>query len=176
MTWAEVLGAAATATPSASSIWPRLSGGACRSTSWPRPRVDAWFIDQMSLIVEEREALAALDGPRDDAEGVATGEATRFLGRAARTSGTSTKPSCARCARRRPSVYKTVDTCAAEFEANAPTTRPTRTRPRCARRADPAVILGSGPNRIGQGIEFDYCCVHAAGPAGRGLRDRDGTA
>ena len=61
-------------------------------------------------------------------------------------------------------TYKTVDTCAAEFEAKtpyhygtyededevAPSTRPT------------VVILGSGPNRIGQGVEFDYCCVHAA--------------
>ncbi len=61
-------------------------------------------------------------------------------------------------------TYKTVDTCAAEFAARtpyhygtyededevAPGTRPT------------VVILGSGPNRIGQGVEFDYCCVHAA--------------
>ena len=61
-------------------------------------------------------------------------------------------------------VYKTVDTCAAEFEAHTPyhyssyeeesEVRP-RTRPA-------VIILGSGPNRIGQGIEFDYSCVHAA--------------
>ena len=43
------------------------------------------------------------------------------------------------------------------------TTRPTRTRTRCADSDRPkVVILGSGPNRIGQGIEFDYCCVHAS--------------
>ncbi|MDO5736146.1 MAG: carbamoyl-phosphate synthase large subunit [Propionibacteriaceae bacterium] len=60
-------------------------------------------------------------------------------------------------------VFKSVDTCAAEFEAHTPymyssydeeTEVPTRTRPA-------VIILGSGPNRIGQGIEFDYSCVHA---------------
>jgi carbamoyl-phosphate synthase large subunit len=61
-------------------------------------------------------------------------------------------------------VYKLVDTCAAEFEAYTPyyystyeqenETRPSNTRK--------VVILGGGPNRIGQGIEFDYCCVHAS--------------
>jgi carbamoyl-phosphate synthase large subunit len=61
-------------------------------------------------------------------------------------------------------VYKTVDTCAAEFEAHTPYhyssyEEETEVRPR----TKPAVIiLGSGPNRIGQGIEFDYSCVHAA--------------
>ena len=61
-------------------------------------------------------------------------------------------------------VYKTVDTCAAEFAARTPyhyssyddeTEVPPRTKPA-------VLILGSGPNRIGQGIEFDYSCVHAA--------------
>jgi carbamoyl-phosphate synthase large subunit len=61
-------------------------------------------------------------------------------------------------------VYKTVDTCAAEFEAFTPyyyssyeeeTEVKTRTKPA-------VIILGSGPNRIGQGIEFDYSCVHAS--------------
>ncbi|HAM22148.1 MAG TPA: carbamoyl-phosphate synthase large subunit, partial [Actinobacteria bacterium] len=61
-------------------------------------------------------------------------------------------------------VYKTVDTCAAEFEARTPyhySTYDEETE--VAKRDKPAVlILGSGPNRIGQGIEFDYSCVHAA--------------
>ncbi len=61
-------------------------------------------------------------------------------------------------------VYKTVDTCAAEFEARTPyhySSYDDETE--VARRERPAVIiLGSGPNRIGQGIEFDYSCVHAA--------------
>ena len=61
-------------------------------------------------------------------------------------------------------VYKTVDTCAAEFEAHTPyhySSYEEETEVRS--RTKPAVIiLGSGPNRIGQGIEFDYSCVHAA--------------
>ena len=61
-------------------------------------------------------------------------------------------------------VYKTVDTCGAEFEAHTPYLYSTF-ESECE--ADPSdkkkiIILGSGPNRIGQGIEFDYCCVHAA--------------
>ncbi|HXS32637.1 MAG TPA: carbamoyl-phosphate synthase large subunit [Solirubrobacterales bacterium] len=67
-------------------------------------------------------------------------------------------------------TYKAVDTCAAEFEATTPYYYSTHERPSAGtassevRRGDRAavVILGAGPNRIGQGIEFDYCCVHAA--------------
>ncbi len=73
-------------------------------------------------------------------------------------------------------TYKSVDTCAAEFAAETPyyysswetpfpPTHPRATEPRHeVRRGDrpSVVILGAGPNRIGQGIEFDYCCVHAA--------------
>ncbi len=62
--------------------------------------------------------------------------------------------------------YKSVDTCAAEFEAETPYFYSgwERTATHEVRRGDrpSVVILGSGPNRIGQGIEFDYCCVHAA--------------
>ncbi len=61
-------------------------------------------------------------------------------------------------------VYKTVDTCAAEFEAHTPYHYSSYDQETEVRhRAKPAVIiLGSGPNRIGQGVEFDYSCVHAA--------------
>ena len=60
-------------------------------------------------------------------------------------------------------VFKTVDTCAAEFEAYTPYHYSTYERENESRRSDreKIVILGGGPNRIGQGIEFDYCCVHA---------------
>jgi carbamoyl-phosphate synthase large subunit len=67
-------------------------------------------------------------------------------------------------------TYKSVDTCAAEFEAETPYyysgwERPGPDGPRHEIRRggrEAVVILGAGPNRIGQGIEFDYCCVHAA--------------
>ena len=60
-------------------------------------------------------------------------------------------------------VYKTVDTCAAEFEAYTPyhySTYESESEVRPSERQK-IIILGGGPNRIGQGIEFDYCCVHA---------------
>ncbi len=67
-------------------------------------------------------------------------------------------------------TYKAVDTCAAEFEAATPYYYSAYERPSAGTAAseirrgerDSVVILGAGPNRIGQGIEFDYCCVHAA--------------
>ena len=61
-------------------------------------------------------------------------------------------------------VYKLVDTCAAEFEAYTPYYYSTYETEDEARPTDTpkVVILGGGPNRIGQGIEFDYCCVHAS--------------
>ena len=71
-------------------------------------------------------------------------------------------------------VYKTVDTCAAEFEAKTPyhyssyeldPAAETEVAPQTEK--PKVLILGSGPNRIGQGIEFDYCCVHAATDAAR---------
>jgi len=62
------------------------------------------------------------------------------------------------------SVYKLVDTCAAEFEAYTPYYYSTYETEDESRLTDSrkVMILGGGPNRIGQGIEFDYCCVHAA--------------
>jgi carbamoyl-phosphate synthase large subunit len=79
----------------------------------------------------------------------------------------SLKPDGVRAARRRLSIlptYRLVDTCAAEFEAYTPyyysTYGDENERRESGKRK--AMILGGGPNRIGQGIEFDYCCVHAA--------------
>ena len=61
-------------------------------------------------------------------------------------------------------TFKTVDTCAAEFEATTPYHYSTYedTSEVAPSSRDRVIILGSGPNRIGQGIEFDYCCVHAS--------------
>ena len=59
-------------------------------------------------------------------------------------------------------VYKLVDTCAAEFEAQTPYYYSSFEGENESKKSDKKkiVVLGSGPNRIGQGIEFDYCCVH----------------
>ena len=86
-----------------------------------------------------------------------------------------------RCARRGSSlgvrpVYKRIDSCAAEFDAATPYLYSTYEAPLFGEAEDEArgfsdkrkiIILGGGPNRIGQGIEFDYCCCHAAFALGR---------
>ena len=127
-------------------------------------KIDPWFLNQ---IVELNEAAKIIALP---------GELTDEILRNAKQLGFSDKQiaelrgmseSDVRAARANlnvHAVYKTVDTCAAEFEAFTPyhyssyeeeTEVKSRTKPA-------VIILGSGPNRIGQGIEFDYSCVHAS--------------
>ena len=133
--------------------------------------VDPWFVDQIAGLVTLRVELNG--APVLDEE----------LLRRAKHSGLSDRQIAAlrpelagevgvRALRRRLGihpVYKTVDTCAAEFEARTPyhyssyeldPAAETEVAPQTER--PKVLILGSGPNRIGQGIEFDYSCVHAA--------------
>ncbi|HEV8296053.1 MAG TPA: carbamoyl-phosphate synthase large subunit, partial [Acidimicrobiales bacterium] len=129
-------------------------------------KIDPWFLDQIAAISEERAHLEASDMAamtrhawrRAKRLGFSDGQLAYLWGvaeaevRAARL-GAGVRP-----------TFKTVDTCGAEFHAETPyhystyededEVRP-GTRPK-------VMILGSGPNRIGQGIEFDYCCVHAS--------------
>jgi carbamoyl-phosphate synthase large subunit len=128
--------------------------------------VDPWFCDQILQIVEERDRLAE----------VGFGGMTRADWRHAKQHGFSdgqlaflwgVDAAAVRAARLAENVrvtYKTVDTCAAEFDAHTPYHYGTyEDEDEVAPLTKPAVlILGSGPNRIGQGVEFDYCCVHAA--------------
>ena len=129
-------------------------------------RIDPWFLDQMSLITEEQAVLATRD---------AAALTTREWRRAKRLGFSdaqlahlwSVSDDTVRAAREGAGVfptYKTVDTCAAEFAAETPYHYSTWEDENEARPSDrrKVVILGSGPNRIGQGIEFDYCCVHAS--------------
>jgi carbamoyl-phosphate synthase large subunit len=129
-------------------------------------RVDPWFLDQISMIVEERAHLAAtgFDGMTRAgwrrAKRLGFGDA-----QLAYLWGTDeVEVRAARLALGVRATFKTVDTCAAEFEATTPYHYSTyededEVVPSDRRKV---VILGSGPNRIGQGIEFDYCCVHAS--------------
>ncbi len=128
--------------------------------------IDPWFLDQMGLIVEERGALEH-SGP----EGMTRRRWRRAkqLGFADAQLGHLWHLDEAEVRRRREAagvrpVYKTVDTCAAEFAAETPYHYSTYEDETEVRPSDTptVVILGSGPNRIGQGIEFDYCCVHAS--------------
>ncbi len=130
-------------------------------------RIDPWFLDQMSMIIEERTVL----NQRGSAAVLTRAEWRRakrlgfsdaqlaFLWNESEAHVRSTREAAGVVP-----TYKTVDTCAAEFAAQTPyhystyededEVRPS-TKPK-------VIILGSGPNRIGQGIEFDYCCVHAS--------------
>ncbi|XVU23209.1 carbamoyl-phosphate synthase large subunit [Actinoplanes sp. CA-054009] len=128
-------------------------------------RIDPWFLDEIKALVDLRQEI--LDAPVLDEE----------LLRRAKRSGVSDKQLAAlrpefagedgvRTLRHRLGVrpvYKTVDTCAAEFEANTPYHYSTYDEETEVAPSDrpKVLILGSGPNRIGQGIEFDYSCVHA---------------
>jgi carbamoyl-phosphate synthase large subunit len=126
--------------------------------------IDPWFVDQLSLINEVAQDVISAD------------ELTPSLLRRAKRHGFSDaqigrirdmKEDVVRGVRHalgvRP-VFKTVDTCAAEFAARTPYhyssyDEETEVEPR---EREAVIILGSGPNRIGQGIEFDYSCVHAS--------------
>jgi carbamoyl-phosphate synthase large subunit len=128
--------------------------------------VDPWFLDQMQQITEERrrlgsvglEAMTRSDWRRAKRLGFADAQMAWLW-----ACDEATVRS-ARLAAGVGATFKTVDTCGAEFAAETPYHYSTyededevtpSTRPK-------VVILGSGPNRIGQGIEFDYCCVHAS--------------
>jgi carbamoyl-phosphate synthase large subunit len=129
-------------------------------------KIDPWFLSQMREIVDMYKRVA----------GVTLETVTPELLREAKRMGTSdeqlaklwnTTPTAVRLTRHKMKlapVFKRVDTCAAEFESFTPylystyedeDEADTTTKPKI-------VILGSGPNRIGQGIEFDYCCCHAS--------------
>ena len=127
--------------------------------------IDPWFLDQMSLISEANLELAA--GGIAVMDRASWRWAKRLGFGDAQLAHLWSIPELevreARVAAGVLPTYKTVDTCAAEFAAATPyyystwedeDEVPPSTRPK-------VIILGSGPNRIGQGIEFDYCCVHA---------------
>ncbi len=133
-------------------------------------RIDPWFVDQMLAIVEERAHLESL-GPGAPALDAMDRRAWRRAKRLGFGDGqlahiwglTEADVRAARLAAGVEITYKTVDTCGAEFEAETPYhygTYEDETEVAPSGR-DKVIILGSGPNRIGQGIEFDYCCVHA---------------
>jgi carbamoyl-phosphate synthase large subunit len=128
-------------------------------------KIDPWFLAQLRSIVDEAQGLLAHEGPLERVDlrrakrlGFSDAQIGELRGVA------EAEVLALRRAHGVEVVYKTVDTCSAEFEAFTPyhygsyedeDEVATSTNPRI-------IILGSGPNRIGQGIEFDYCCVHAS--------------
>ncbi len=163
----ELVAAAAIATPERPfQLEAAIRRGIPMEQIHDRTRVDPWFLDQMSLVTEERAVI------------VQTGLSamTRHAWRRAKRLGfgdaqlahlwgvTEDQVRAARLSAGVAATFKTVDTCGAEFEAETPyhySTYEDDSEVRLGTR-DKVLILGSGPNRIGQGIEFDYCCVHAS--------------
>jgi len=129
--------------------------------------IDPWFLDQLQQIIDEEKKIAD-PGPGLGQDASAWKRAKQLGFSDARigdlTGATEPQVRAARKALGVVPVYKRVDTCAAEFESHTPYLYSTY-ETECE--ADPTtrrkvMILGSGPNRIGQGIEFDYCCCHAS--------------
>ncbi len=131
-----------------------------------RTKVDPWFLDQLLAIVEERAVLAETGFAAMDRR---AWRRAKRLGFADAQLGwlwgvPEADVRAARLAAGVRATFKTVDTCAAEFEAVTPyhySTYEDEDEVTHSGR-EKVLILGSGPNRIGQGIEFDYCCVHAS--------------
>jgi len=121
-------------------------------------QIDPWFLENMRVIVEEGKNLANLDLRRAKKLGFSDVQIAQARGISADE---------VRAERKEKGIiptYRLVDTCAAEFEAATPYYYSTYGDENEARESETKkiVILGGGPNRIGQGIEFDYCCVHAS--------------
>ncbi|MFQ5565482.1 MAG: carbamoyl-phosphate synthase large subunit [Paracoccaceae bacterium] len=134
-------------------------------------RFDRWYIERIDEIVTQ-EARILAEGLPEDAAGIRRLKQMGFsdarLGHLSNLGEDAVRH--IRHALGVNAVYKRIDTCAAEFEAQTPYMYSTyesdamgevecESRPTGAKKV---VILGGGPNRIGQGIEFDYCCCHAA--------------
>ncbi len=133
-------------------------------------KVDPWFIERIAEIVAEEQRLQR-DGLPKDQQSILRLKSMGFSdARLAELTGSDAAAVAA--ARRRlgvTPVYKRIDTCAAEFASRTPYLyscyegdglEPAECEAEPTDR-EKVVILGGGPNRIGQGIEFDYCCVHA---------------
>jgi carbamoyl-phosphate synthase large subunit len=134
-------------------------------------KIDPWFLEQIEDIVKTEERIRE-HGLPDDEDGMRELKAQGFSD--ARLAKLTNKRESEVAAHRRrlgvTPVFKRIDTCAAEFRALTPYMYSTYEAPLAGKvecESEPtarkkAVILGGGPNRIGQGIEFDYCCCHAA--------------
>ena len=120
--------------------------------------IDPWFLEHLKIIVDEGRNLATMDLRKAKRLGFSDHQIAYAKG---------VSQDDIRAERIKAGViptYRLVDTCAAEFEAHTPYYYSTYGDENEAKVTDgkKIVILGGGPNRIGQGIEFDYCCVHAA--------------
>ena len=160
------------ATPDPDRVWylrHALKAGMTLAELHELTAIDPWFLDQLQQIVELENLLRTVGtlAAVDDAllrQAKQYGFSDRQL--AVMLGSSELEVRAERKRRGIIATYKSVDTCAAEFEAQTPYYYSTweeedETRPKAPGRKR-VMILGGGPNRIGQGIEFDYCCCHAS--------------
>jgi len=154
--------------PDAERLWHVADGlrmGISVEELYGLTKIDPWFLNQIKDLLTVEDQLAREQHPLTPArlrEAKALGFSDRRLGELLQVADAEI-----RAQRLKAGVtptFKRVDTCGAEFEARTPYLYSTyetecESRPQETRKV---MILGGGPNRIGQGIEFDYCCVHAA--------------
>ncbi len=147
-----------------SLVQKALWAGAGIDAVYEATGIDPWFLDQICQINEMADALAGADALdrhlMEDAKRLGFSDAQ--IGSLRGLSEDEVRELRHSWGLR--PVYKTVDTCAAEFEAKTPYHYSSYDEEDESEPSDrdKVIILGSGPNRIGQGIEFDYSCVHAA--------------
>ncbi len=157
------------AVPGAERLWwvaEALRHGWTETRVFDVTHIDPWFLREIAVVValEQRlqgmraDALSAAQWREAKREGLSDIRLAQLLG-----CDEATVAASRRAAGVKP-VFKRVDTCAAEFEAHTPYLYSTYEEECEAQPTDrrKIMVLGGGPNRIGQGIEFDYCCVHAA--------------
>ena len=157
------------ANPGAERVWylgQAFRNGMSREKAFQLTKIDPWFLAQIEDIVREEAALAGQKLHDLDAEAMRRlkrkGFSDRRLAKLIETTETAVRMH--RHALGIRPVFKRVDTCAAEFATHTAYLYSTyeeecEANPSSRRKI---MVLGGGPNRIGQGIEFDYCCVHAA--------------
>ena len=165
-------------TPLPDRLWRLADGmrlGMTNQELFALTKIDPWFLEQIREIVEFEPRLVAERDKLGDSGlqpellleakqlGFADERLAQLLG-VPQSTVRRWRVALSKGPAPRGVTYKRVDTCAAEFEAHTPYLystyeRECEARPTARKKV---VILGGGPNRIGQGIEFDYCCVHAA--------------
>jgi carbamoyl-phosphate synthase large subunit len=161
-------------TPTPERLWHVADGvrlGLTNEDLFALTKIDHWFLEQLRELLQFEERLVGQSVNKsagiDTAllwEAKELGFSDHRIAQLAGVTAASVRAQHLRASQSRGVTFKRVDTCAAEFEAYTPYLYSTYGNECEARPTDreKVIILGSGPNRIGQGIEFDYCCVHAA--------------
>ncbi len=160
------------ATPNEDRVWflrYAMKSGMSLEEIYTLTAIDPWFLDQLSQIVEFEAELRSRERLEDvDAASLRKAKKMGFSDRQLATLFNTHDMEVRRYRKELGihATFKSVDTCAAEFEAYTPYYYSTYEDEDETPPKDPdkkrVIILGGGPNRIGQGIEFDYCCCHAS--------------